>query len=52
MVIGGQETEEKVINCILNQNMTFEISILNSSNNLISSQKYFINDAGKIMKRF
>lgn len=51
MVIGGQEIEEKQINCILNQNMTFEVSILNSSNNLIRSQKYFIDIDGKIKKR-
>lgn|GEM_PF-5030360 len=50
MVIGGQETEDKLINCVLNQDMTFVVSILNSSNKLIRKQKYFIDVDGKIKK--
>ena len=51
MVIGGQETEDKLINCVLNQDMTFVVSILNSSNKLIRKQKYFIDVDGKIKKQ-
>lgn len=51
MVIGGQETEDKQINCVLNQDMTFIVSILNSSNKLIRKQKYFIDIDGKIKKQ-
>lgn len=51
MVIGGQETEDKTINCVLNQDMTFVVSILNSSNKLIRKLKYFIDVDGKIKKQ-
>lgn len=51
MVIGGQETEDKLINCVLTQDMTFVVSILNSSNKLIRKQKYFIDIDGKIKKQ-
>jgi len=51
MVIGGQETEDKLINCVLNEDMTFTLSILDSSYKVITKQSYFIDSDGKIKKQ-
>lgn len=48
IVIGGQETEDKLINCVLNQDMTFTVSILDSSYKLMRKQSYFIGVNGII----
>jgi len=48
MMIGGQETEEKLINCIINRDMTFEVTIEYPWKKLKQKRKYFIDDNGKI----
>lgn len=51
MMIGGQETENKLFNCQLNDDLTFSISIFNELNKLQSKKKYFIDTDGKIKKQ-
>lgn len=48
MTIGGQETEDKTINCVLNQDFTFMISIFIASNKLQSKKKYCVVESGLI----
>jgi hypothetical protein len=46
--IGGQETEELIVNCQLDSNLTFTVTTLNGKYNLLKSKKYFIDSTGKI----
>ncbi len=48
MVIGGQNTEENIINCKLDKDLTFTVTNLNGSGNIIQLKKYFIDHLGSI----
>ena len=51
MMIGGQVTEDKQINCILNADFTLTVSTLDASNKLKNKKEYFIDSNGEIKKQ-
>lgn len=48
MIIAGQEPLDRMTDCVLNEDMTFEVSKYDEENQLISKENYFIDDDGKI----